>query len=102
MPRDAVSRTANVRMVGKNGLMVLGVFPPGKFPHPPRFSVAKLFRVVASFAHVVVEDSSRNRFESTVYFAKPGTFWGESSGGGGIFRPPLQLDRFKPQFIFAE
>ena len=55
--------------------------PPGKSP-PPCFSVVTLFRFVARFPRVRIEDSSRNRFASTAYFANPGTFRGEFSGGG--------------------
>ena len=61
--------------------------PPRKIPTPPRFFVATLFRFVPRFARVRIEDSSRNRFASTAYFAKPGTFQGEFSVGG-IFRSP--------------
>ena len=74
-----------------------GKFPPGKFslrkvPLPRKslemyqnplihlsglfypslvFSVATLFRLVARCARVRIEDSSRNRFASTAYFARP-------------------------------
>ena len=53
---------------------------------PPRqnriffWFVAALFRFVARFAHVRIEDSSGNSFTSTAYFAKPGFI------GGGMFR----------------
>ena len=57
----------------------LGILPPGKF-QPPHFFVATLFRFVARFACVRIEDSSRNRFASTAYFAKPGFVGGECSG----------------------
>ena len=60
-------------------MKVLGIFPPKQFP-PPRFSVATLFRYVACFACVRIEDSSRNKSASTAYFAKPGTFGGEHFG----------------------
>ena len=53
-----------------------------------------LFRFVARFARVRIEDSSFNRFASTAYFAKPGFVGVKFSGGkqpgwnlpGGIFR----------------
>ena len=81
-----------------NGLTVLGyILPTGTF-HPgifPPYSPSTLFRFVARFASVRIEDSSGNRFASTAYFAKPyfvggnvpggnnrgGAFWGEFSGG---------------------
>ena len=43
--------------------------------------LAALFRFVARFARVRIEDSSGNRFASTAYFAKPGFVGGECSGG---------------------
>ena len=43
--------------------------------------VAALFRLVARFTRVKIEDSSGNRFASTAYFAKPGLVGGECSGG---------------------
>ena len=43
--------------------------------------VATLFRFVARFACVRIEDSSWKRFASTAYFAKPGFDGGECSGG---------------------
>ena len=71
-------------------ITVLGMFPPGKFPpersspvyspeecSPPKKTeyffrlVAAWFQFVARFARVRIEDSSRNRFASTAYFAKP-------------------------------
>ena len=58
--------------------------PPKNYALPSRFSAATLFRFVACFACVRIENSSRNRFASTAYFAKPGTFPGEFSGGGNI------------------
>ena len=57
--------------------------PPEKSPlensHPRKipptvasfFSGAMLFRFVARFARVRIQDYSRKRFESTAYFAKP-------------------------------
>ena len=60
--------------------MVVGILPPGKSSHP-RFSVATLFWFVARFARVRIEDYSRNRFASTEYFAKPGTFLGGEYSG---------------------
>ena len=50
--------------------------PPREIFPPPRFSVATLFRFVARFALVRIEDYSRNWFTSTAYFIKPGTFRG--------------------------
>ena len=65
---------------------------------------AALFRFVARFARVRIEESSGNRFSSTAYFAKPGIVGGECSGGKqpglnlpdgifwwGIFRSPIYL-----------
>ena len=59
--------------------------PHRKIPSSPRFSVATLFPFVARFTRVRIEDSSRNRFTSSAYFAKSGTFRGEFSGGGEYF-----------------
>ena len=53
--------------------LVLGILPHGKFPTPPRFSVATLFQLVARFTRVRIEYSSRNRFASTAYFAQSQT-----------------------------
>ena len=64
------SQTTNVSFSQSGGSLVLGKLPPGK-SHPTRFSIATLFRFVARFATVRIEDSSRNRFASTAYFAKP-------------------------------
>ena len=50
---------------------VLGILSPGKSSLPPRFFIAALFQFVARFARVSFEDSNRNRFASTAYFAKP-------------------------------
>ena len=52
-------------------------------------SVAALFRFVARFARVRVEDSSGNRFALTAYFTKPGFVGGNVPGGNnrdGTFR----------------
>ena len=91
--------------------LVLGILPPGKFPperytpvyspakecSPPKknwmffWSVAALFRFVAHFTRVRIEDSSGNRFASTAYFGKSGFVTGETTGvepfggGGGNF-----------------
>ena len=43
--------------------------------------VAELFRFVARFARVRIEESSGNRFTSTAYFAKPGFVGGNVPGG---------------------
>ena len=78
---------------------------PGKLPRnvPPRYITPgnvpypTLFRFVARFARVSIEDSCRNRFTSTVYFAQSQTtlflfilfIEGMFRGGnnqGGIFR----------------
>ena len=50
--------------------------------------LAALFRFVARFARVRIEDSSGNRFASTAYFAKPGFVGNVPSGNnrGGTFR----------------
>ena len=48
-----------------------------------------LFRFVARFARVRIEDSSENRFALMAYFAKPGFVGGNVPGGnnwGGTFR----------------
>ena len=71
------------------GLFPARSFPRRFFPHrffPRRFFLASLFRFVASFARVRIEDSSRNSFASMAYFEKQGTFRWEFSGGGGIFQ----------------
>ena len=99
-------------------ITVLGILPPGKFlPErstpvysPKECSSSKIFRFVAHFARVRIEDSSRNRF--ALYYRhisrKAGQrcfhayfSWGDYSGGettrvvpsggnfpGGIFRSP--------------
>ena len=83
--------------------------PPRYIPPrnvPPRknrmffWFLAALFRFVARFARVRIEDSSFNRFASTAYFAKPGFVGVEFSGGkqpgwnlpGGIFRGGICLE----------
>ena len=73
--------------------------PPRKKPNVffYRF-VATLFRLIARFARVRIEDSSGNSFVSTAYFTKPCFVVGECSGGkepgwnlpGGIFRSPIK------------
>ena len=94
-------------------MRVLGILPPGKFPperstpvySPKEYSPPTLFRFVARFACVRIEDSSRNRFTSTAYFAQSqttlfpcilfmgGMFRGGNNRGGtfrgGIFRSPI-------------
>ena len=75
--------------------MVLGILPPGTFHpgiflqgmFPPRknrmffWFLAVLFRFVARFARVRIQDSSFNRFASTAHFAKPGFVGMKFSGG---------------------
>ena len=81
--------------------MVLSIFPTERFN--PVYSPSTVLRFVAGFARVRIENSSRNRFASTAYFAQSqttlfpcilfmggmfrgrnnwsGTFRGEFSGG---------------------
>ena len=49
-----------------SGTFHLGIFPQGMFP-------PTLFRFVARFASVRIEDSSRTRFASAAYFAQSQT-----------------------------
>ena len=61
-----------------------GIFPQGMFPPEKTvlfWFLAALFRFVARFARVRIEDSSFNRFASTAYFEKPGFVGREHSGG---------------------
>ena len=51
-----------------------------------------LFRIVARFACIRIENSSWNRFTSTAYFVKPGTF------RGGILRSPF----FRSEILHKE
>ena len=53
------------------GIFSQGMFPPEETEYFFRF-VAALFRFVARFARVRIEDSSGNRFTSTAYFTKLG------------------------------
>ena len=78
---------------------VLGILLPGTF-HPcifPKECSPPMFRFVVRFSRVRIEDCSRNRFASTVYFAQSQTtlfpsilFMGGMFRGGnnrdGIFR----------------
>ena len=72
--------------------------------------VAALFRLVTRFAPVRIEDSSRNRFASTAYFAKPGTFPGEFSGEGNIpvtknidtYQNVIEISHFQAESQFMQ
>ena len=59
------------------------MFPPEKYFNILIFFrlVAALFRFVARFARIRIENSCGYRFASTAYFAKPGYVGGECSGG---------------------